>query len=215
MADKKPSSKRGLWFKAGKVITGLTLLCFFLPFFGVSCEGMDVVTVSGADMVAGCKPGGLLAEAENQAGKSGMNEKGEKGLPKVPIEPLAIVALGLAVGAFALSFRRERKAMTGVAVCSVACIGALVGLWLKVGSDMKDIVGKELLKKNGGDEMGDVGDQMASKMTEKVDSGSRFGLYLVCFGMMTAAGITVLALKEPEGAENDPGTLPPAFSPPS
>ena len=70
MADKKASSKRGLWFKIGRFITGLTIACFFLPFFGVSCVGMDVITVSGADMAAGCKPGGLLAEAADQGDKA-------------------------------------------------------------------------------------------------------------------------------------------------
>lgn len=72
MAETKPKrSKRDLWFKFGRFITGVTIACFFLPFFGVSCEGMDVVTFSGADMVGGCKPGGLVVEAAEQKSSRG------------------------------------------------------------------------------------------------------------------------------------------------
>lgn len=204
MADKAPSSKRGLWFKAGKAITILTLCCFFLPFFGVSCDGVDVVTVSGADMVAGCEVGGLMAEGVRQGG-----DKAKDALPKVPIEPLAIVALATALGAVVLSFQRSRKSMTGVAVCSTACIGALIGLWIKVGGDLKDTVGKEMLKKNGGDEVS----REVMKDT-KVDSGARFGLFLVCFGMLASVAMTTLALKEPEGTELPPPPPAPPGTPP-
>ncbi len=195
MAKKQASSKRGLWFKIGRFITGLTIACFFLPFFGVSCEGMDVVTVSGADMVAGCKPGGLLAEAAEEGGKAGGGGmmSGDMALPKVPIEPLAIVALVLAAGAFGLSWLKTRKGMTGVAVCSVACLGALIGLWIKVGGDMKEHVVGQMAKKDGGGEMG----KKVMKET-KIDSGSRFGLYLACAGLIGAAALCTLALKEPE-----------------
>jgi hypothetical protein len=203
MAAKQASSKRGLWFKLGRFITGLTIACFFLPFFGVSCEGMDVITVSGADMVAGCKPGGLMAEAADEGGRAGGDDddgpSAKMNIPKVPVEPLAIVALALAAGAFGLSWLKTRKAMTGVAVCSVACLGALIGLWLKVGGDMKEQVVGEMAKKNSGGEMG------RKVMSEtKIDAGSRFGLYLACAGLIGAAALCTLALKEPEGTELQP-----------
>ena len=204
MADKQASSKRGLWFKLGRFITGLTIACFFLPFFGVSCEGMDVVTVSGADMAAGCKPGGLLAEAADQgdkvaSGRGADSMSPDMKLPKVPIEPLAIIALALAAGAFGLSWLKTRQGMTAVAVCSVACLGALIGLWIKVGGDMKEQVLGQMAKKNGG---GEIGQSMMKE--SKVDSGSRFGLYLACAGLIGAAALCTLALKEPEGSELQP-----------
>ena len=208
MANK---SKRGVWFKIGRFITGLTLACFFLPFFGVSCEGMDVITVSGTDMVAGCKPGGLLAEAENQGSKGDMGGGVEMKLPSVPVEPLAIVALVLAVGAFGAAWLKTRQGMTAVAALSVACLGALIGLWLKVGGDMKDQIAGEMSKKAGG------GDELAGEMSKqmmkdtKVESGTRFGLYLVILGLIGSTVLVVRALKEPEGAElrDTPVTPPP------
>lgn len=213
MADKQPSSKRGLWFKLGRFITGLTIACFFLPFFGVSCEGMDVITISGADMAAGCKPGGLLAEAADEGGKRGGGgmdgDSADISLDKVPIEPLAIVALALAVVAFGLSWLRTRQGMTGVAIVSVACIGALIGLWIKVGGEMKNQIGEQMLKKNAkGDETGEAIGRQVMKETN-VDSGSRFGLYLAIAGLLGSAALCGLALKEPEGSELQPPPPPP------
>src|SRR6187551_168841 len=98
MSEPKPKkSKRELWFKFGRFITGVTIACFFLPFFGVSCEGMDVVNFSGADMVGGCKPGGLIADAQEQKQERGMGGGGDMDgdikIENVQREPLAIVAL--------------------------------------------------------------------------------------------------------------------------
>ncbi len=200
MADKKPSSKRGMWFKLGRFITGLTIACFFLPFFGVSCDGMDVITVSGADMVGGCKPGGLLSEAANEGNKHGPAGgdamSSQMKVDKVPVEPLAIAALALAFAAFGLSWLKTRKGMTGAAVASVACLGALIGLWLKVGGDLEEDVAGQMLKKNGGGEMG-----QSMMKDSKVDAGSRFGLYLACAGLIGAAALAGLASREPEGTE--------------
>jgi hypothetical protein len=188
------SSKRGLWFKFGRFITGLTIACFFLPFFGVSCEGMDVVTVSGADMAGGCKPGGLLADAADEAPKGGSASADVK-LDNVPRKPLAIVALALAFIVFGLSWVRTRPAMVGAVVLSVGCLGALTGLYLDVGGELRETVDKQLAKEADGSGM----------MKEmKVDAGTRFGLYLACAGLIAGAALCAMALREPEGTEDLP-----------
>lgn len=201
------TSKRGVWFKLGRFITGLTIACFFLPFFGVSCDGMDVITVSGADMVGGCRPGGLLADAADQkqsrGGSMGDDDmKGDIKVDKVPREPLAIAALGLALVVFGLSWVRSRGAMTGAAVVSVACLGVLIGLYLKVGGQMKDDVAAQTTKK-------DLGSSMMRDSKTKVDAGARFGLWAACLGLLASAALSGLALREPEGTENLPRTPPP------
>src|SRR5688572_4307621 len=106
MGDAKPkSSMREVWFKLGRFITGVTIACFFLPFFGVSCEGMDIVHFSGADMAGGCKPGGLITDAQDQKGMGGGAEmKADIKIDNVEREPLAIVALGLALVVAGLSW---------------------------------------------------------------------------------------------------------------
>lgn len=203
MADTKPkSSKRELWFKFGRFITGVTIACFFLPFFGVSCEGMDIVNFSGADMVGGCKPGGLIADAAEEKGMGGptMSSKGDIDIGNVEREPLAIAALGLALVVFGLSWVRSRGAMIGAFALSVACIGALAGLYIKVGGSLDTEIDKELKKETrSSGMMKDV----------NVESGSRFGLWLTVGGLLGAAALTGMALKEREREPFVPSAPPP------
>lgn len=205
MGEPKPkSSKRDLWFKFGRFITGVTIACFFLPFFGVSCEGMDVITFSGADMVGGCKPGGLIADAEEQSKDKGMKPddmQGDIKVTNVEREPLAIVALALALVVAGLSWVRSRGAMIGAFVVSIACIGALTGLYIKVGGDLNKTVDAELSKKNAGSQM--------MKET-KVEAGSRFGLWLTIGGLLGVAALSGLALKEKDRVGFTPSAPPPA-----
>ncbi|HEX5062306.1 MAG TPA: hypothetical protein VFV99_23205 [Kofleriaceae bacterium] len=205
MPEQKPKkSKREIWFKFGRFITGVTIACFFLPFFGVSCEGMEFVHFSGADMVGGCKPGGMAVEAEEQKQEKGMgggDMGGDIKVENVDREPLAIVALGLALLVAGLSWVRSRGAMIGALALSLACIGALAGLYMKVGGDLDKKISAELSSKNAGSQM--------MKET-KVDAGSRFGLWLTVGGLLGVAVLTGMALKEKDGAAFTPSTPPPA-----
>lgn len=206
MGEPKPKkTKREIWFKFGRFITGVTIACFFLPFFGVSCEGVDVITVSGGDMVGGCKPGGLIAEADEQGKGGGMGGGGdmqaEMKIDNVKREPLAIAAFALALVAAGLSWVRSRKATLGALAVSIACVGALTGLYIKVGGDMKKAVDAELSKKNAGSQV---------MKDTKVDTGSRFGLWLVVVGLIGTGVLAGRALKEEDG----PGGFAPPSTPP-
>ena len=204
MGEPKPKkTKREIWFKFGRFITGVTIACFFLPFFGVSCEGVDVITVSGADMVGGCKPGGLIAEAADESKGRGMSSEdmqADMKIDNVKREPLAIAAFGLALVAAGLSWVRSRKATLGALAVSIACVGALVGLYIKVGGEMNKAVDAELSKKKAGSEM---------MKDTKVETGSRFGLWLVVAGLIGVAAVTGLGVREPEGSELLPTAPPP------
>jgi hypothetical protein len=206
------ATKRAFWNKFGKYFGATVIAAFFLPFFGVSCEGMDVVTVSGADMVGGCKPGGLIAEAEKEqerdhsshpddttshghhGGMSGMDAE----VGNVDREPLAIVALGLAVLVFGASWVRSRKGMQASLGLSIATIAVLVALYFKIGGDLKDAIAKETLGKEQG-----------LKHDVKVSAGGRYGLWLEGLLLVSIVALTGRALREPEM----PG-LPPAAPPP-
>src|SRR5687767_10536210 len=96
------AAQRSKWSKFGKFVSAFVLICFFLPFFGVSCDGMDVITISGADMVGGCKPGGLITAADENGKVQG--GKLETKIDNVAVEPFAIGALVLVVAMFAFSF---------------------------------------------------------------------------------------------------------------
>jgi hypothetical protein len=189
-------SKRGLWFKFGRFFTGITIACFFLPFFGVSCGGMDVITISGTDMAGGCRPGGLIADAQDQKearGGAAVTRDGDVKIDKVEREPLAIVALLLAIAVFGFSWVRTRGAMVAAFALSIACLGALAGLYVKVGGELKEAVDKELTKQKG----------EASRMMKEaeIDAGSKFGLWITCLDLIGIAALAGLASREPEGAE--------------
>ena len=214
------ASKRVLWNKIGRYFSALVIAAFFLPFFGVSCDGMEVITVSGADMVGGCKPGGMISEMEKEEGrqrKSRMDDpdmdgtrESKKGgmsghVDNVEREPLAMVALALAIAGFAVAWMRSRKGLTISFGVAIATIGVLVGLWVKVGGDLREAVDKEALGKTNA----------SSRMTKdvKIDAGGRYGLWLSGILLVSIAVITGRALREPDGPDLDP-PLPPPVTPP-
>jgi hypothetical protein len=210
-APKPKKTKRELWFKFGRFITGITVACFLLPFFGVSCQGMDVITVSGTDMVGGCKPGGVLVAAQEEKANErdrGETSDGDIKVPNVDREPLAIVALLLALGAAGLAWVRSRGAMIGALALSIACIGALAGLFLKVGGDMD----KKITLQTG---KSDVGSSMMKDT--KIEAGSRYGLWLTIGTLLGTAVLVGLALKEkehPDFASARAVQVPPPGGPP-
>jgi len=207
------ASKRVLWNKIGRYFSALVIAAFFLPFFGVSCDGMEVITVSGADMVGGCKPGGMFAQAEKEESRArkkrmddpdmdGTGESSKGGMSghvdNVEREPLAMVALALAIAGFAAAWLRTRKGMTINFGLAIATIGVLVGLWVKVGGDLREAVEKENLGKGSG-----------MKHDVKVDAGGRYGLWLSAILLASIAVVTGRALREPDGPDLNPPLPPP------
>lgn len=181
------ASKRKLWNRFGRVFSGLVIACFFLPFFGISCDHIDVVQISGADMVAGCKPGGLLAsQKEHESAKH--SEEGSVEVQNVPREPLAIAAFACAVIAFVLAWKRTRSALLGACGVSIVGIGLLIALFFKFGADLESQLS---------DDMKHQSDMKLVKKDE-VSSGGRYGLWITAFGLLTIAGVTGMALREPE-----------------
>lgn len=199
MGGGKPKrSKRDLWFKLGRFITVVTLACFFLPFFGVSCDGLDVVHVSGADMVGGCKPGGIATEPTKEIGDGGRQGKPVVEVDNVPREPLAIAAFALALVVAGLSWVRSRRATIAAFALSIASIGALAGLYVKLRGDLDDRVVQQVSRES------------ASNVIMKdavIESGTRFGLWLTLGGLIGIAALSGLAAREQEHA---PGGPPPA-----
>jgi hypothetical protein len=86
---------------------------------------------------------------------------------------------------------------------SLACVGALAGLWVKVGGDLDKSIDDELSKSKG---------TAASSIMKdtKIEAGARFGLWLTVAGLLGVAALTGLALKEKEREPFAPSTPPPA-----
>ena len=189
------AAQRSMWSKLGKYVSAIVIACFFLPFFGVSCDGMDVITISGADMVGGCKPGGLIAAAEEDGKMQGGSI--ETKVENVAVEPFAIVALALVVILFGLSFVGSKTALRATLAVAVLAIGMLVALYLKIGSDMREAVDKESKSLKKGRMTSDV----------EVEAGGRFGLWLAGIGLLSVIGMSASAmLRKPTAA---PEVVPP------
>jgi hypothetical protein len=203
------TSKLRLWRRFGRISSAVILVCFFLPFFGVSCGGMDMITASGADMVGGCRPGGMLMEAADQqkqrhhasmdgddgaaaAGNMDMDLK----IDKVDREPLAIVAMALCIALLAVSLLRTRGAMIGAMILSIAALATLGGLYGKVKSKINDDIA-EMDKKDPGAQ--DPESKAFKRKLDKdmeIDAGGRYGLWIVMLGLIGTAAVIGMALKE-------------------
>jgi len=158
---------------------------------------MDVITISGFDMVIGAKPGGLLVEA----GKDGNMQGGEVKVDNVEIEPLAIVALVLVVACLGVSLVRKRWSPKAGLGLSLAAIGTLVGLYLKVMGVMGDAIKKQNADAQKSEFAKDV----------KIDAGGRMGLWGAGLGLLALAVLAGRSLnnRDDEWVEAPPPSAPP------
>ena len=199
-----------LWKRFGRISSAVIVACFFLPFFGVSCAGMDMVTASGADMVGGCRPGGLLMDAadkekahahgaatddDSMAGADTMSGVDMK-IDNVDREPLAIVAMAVCVALLALSFLSTRGALVGCMLLALAGLGTLGGLYVKMTKEISTKMADLDKKDPGASDPDSVSLKKKLDKDADVDAGSRYGLWIVALGLIGTAVVTGLALRE-------------------
>jgi hypothetical protein len=198
------------WNKIGRFVTPAIILFFFLPFFGISCNGMSIVHVTGADLVGGCRPGGMLVDMadklENQpsvvgddpAGDDARKEPASKDAGKDDLraarEPLAIAAMSIAVVLVLLSWMRSRTAAIAALVLALGGLGTLIALRTEVKGDSGDRVEKQAGAGAGGEgaDAGEVADQLDDKIDVKFET--RSGFWLSCLGFAGAAGLAGASL---------------------
>jgi len=193
----EPKVKKSPWAKFGKVLHVVVVVAFFLPFFGISCrdkdmpggESIDVITFSGADMAMGCAPGGLAAQAKDEADGGGMSGGSlDMKIDKVKIEPLAIIALLLAVAGVLVAFlAKGRQAVMGSLITSVLCLGAVVGIWVKVSGEIDTAIT---------DKMKADMDKSSMMKGSTVESGGRMGLWISLACLAGCAALAGMALRD-------------------
>jgi hypothetical protein len=190
------TSKLTIWNKFGRFITPAVVAFFFLPFFGVSCDGLEIVSVSGADMVGGCKPGGMGGGMDDDGGGRHHKKDGPD-MTKTKVEPFAIIAMVMALGAAGLAWVRTRKALMAACAVSFAGLAAMIILWVGVTGKMKDAM-KELNTATKKLDDGDSGGMRMGGMKHDIDidAGSRWGFWATCLGFIGVGTLTALALRE-------------------
>ncbi len=115
--------------KISPAILGIALICFFLPWINISCQGEKVATYTGIQLVTG-----------TTIEQKGMF--GEKKVEKVDAEPLAIATLICVIVGLGLSFLKGRKSAIAPAIVSA---GGLVLLLL-----LKSKITNDILREGGG-----------------------------------------------------------------
>jgi hypothetical protein len=212
-------SKRVLWKRFGRISSAVIVACFFLPFFGVSCAGMDMVTASGADMVGGCRPGGLLMDAQDKEKARGhgaaMDDDDSTGgsmsgvdmkIDNVDREPLAIVAMAVCVALLALSFLSTRGALVGCMLLALAGLGSLGGLYVKMTKEISTKMADLDKKDPGATDPDSISLKKKLDKDADVDAGARYGLWIVALGLLGTAVVTGLALREKDQSAVGDGT---------
>ncbi len=119
---------------------GVTLLCFLLPFFHISCAGTRVLTVRGLTLVVGGKAqmGSDLKELANLGERgAGAQAKGDEDAPRVDPEALAVLAALAVVAGLVLCLVKGKVGATGGLAAAICAVVLLFALMVKVDSDVK------------------------------------------------------------------------------
>lgn len=103
--------------KFSPAVFGIALICFFLPWVNLSCQGQHIASLTGLQLVTGM----TIHQAE------GMFSKGKE--EKLDSEPLAVVVLISTILGFALSFLKSRKSSLITSI--VGFVGFILLLLLK------------------------------------------------------------------------------------
>ncbi|QER41756.1 hypothetical protein F1847_02940 [Thermodesulfobacterium sp. TA1] len=150
--------------KISPALFGIVILCFFLPWFSVSCQGQKIITVTGIQLVTG-----TTIEEPKMPLELGVNQKNEK--RKIEGEPIAILILLAAIAGLGLNFLLKGKRR---AVGSVAVGGAGISLLLI----LKLKLDKNIMKETGG----------------MLQLNSEIGFFLTALLFIFAIGVNIYSL---------------------
>lgn len=170
---------------------GLVLLCFLLPFVGVSCNAQELGSVdvdySGLDLAAGGSPGVSVVgdfggEAPTQAQVADVAP--DPGTPALAIAAAVLVALGL-LASLIPAIRARPFVVAGIAV--------LAGVQLVIA----EVVAHGNLIDAVRERIGVVGPELIGEPTVTVDDstlremvGTRAGFWLALAALLLIAGFT-------------------------
>jgi hypothetical protein len=98
------------WCSFGTMLVGL--LCFFGPFFNITCAGQRLMTVSGVDLATKTE-----SEVKNPVDGSGTGRKEQN-----PVKMLALVALVVSLIGVGAAFLPQKAGPTAVIGCALVAV---------------------------------------------------------------------------------------------
>lgn len=122
-----------LFKKISASMFALILICFFLPFISVSCQGSNVLTMSGLQMATGVEMAAPSSSFGGYPGMSGLSSQAQtQKIPGTPAAGLAFCAAGAGLAATLLLKNRKQKHLVPAITSGV---GFLLLLWIKSSTD--------------------------------------------------------------------------------
>jgi hypothetical protein len=118
----------------------LILICFFLPFMSLSCQGKDIVTMTGLQMATGVEIANPAATLGGSLGNAASAAKPQKIDGSVPMGLAFVTAAAGLAATLLLKDRFQKSLVPGVA----SGIGAIILLFVKSGAD------SEVMKQGSG-----------------------------------------------------------------
>jgi hypothetical protein len=118
----------------------LILICFFLPFMSLSCQGKDIVTMTGLQMATGVEIANPAATLGGSLGNAASAAKPQKIAGSVPMGIAFVTAAAGLAATLLLKDRFQKSLVPGVA----SGIGAIILLFVKSGAD------SEVMKQGSG-----------------------------------------------------------------
>ncbi len=126
--------------KFSPAVFGLAIICFFLPFTHISCQGERLATLTGIQLVTGTTVGDPQTDSAQPNGypftRPGEMISTDREDEKIDPEPLAILALCSAIGGLCLSFVKDRSWTIAAAVAGGVGLIFLLLLKAKIDNDV-------------------------------------------------------------------------------
>lgn len=164
------------------VAFAVAVLLFFMPFIDIKCNNMSLQTVSGVQLATGFKM------KNNSSNNSLLNDfktdEVDKTITKTTTKTdkndpnlFAMVALGLGLLGFGLSFTNIKAGIGGAIVTAIASVGCMIGLFLDIKGKVKaDYAGTS--RESG---VGKFGRKLTESMGISVDFTPWFYVSVIAF----------------------------------
>ncbi len=181
----------------------VALLAFVLPWVAVSCNGTDLATASGIELIQGTmseNPDAANQMAAAMGMPPGETTSGSSSMetPELEMNIFALAAAVVVAVGLGLSFL-GRIAPAATLATSLLAAGLVYGaVW-----QFKELVKTDMAEQQGGGAAGSMGDMSAmnqmgaSMLNEMVQE--RLGFWLAIGGLLVAAGASGIALASKGG----------------